>query len=139
MTTPAYDAWNEHLSTCDDCANGTPEPGDEDYVCPAGKKLKALWLDGDGGRLEDAGDPGAPSEFQLACVQMVITFATRCEGDPTRLAAVAKANVVTAEACRSLILRSQILGKRWDAWTQAELLDLVRTADANDVPPGEKV
>jgi len=79
-----------------------------------------------------------PTEFELACVQMLITFATRCEGDPERLAAVAKANVVVAEASRSLIMRSQILGKRWDTWTQSELLELVRTADANDVPPGER-
>ena len=77
------------------------------------------------------------TEFQLAVTQMVIRFATVAEGDPARLAALARAQVVAGEACRSLIVRSQLLNKRWDSWAQDELLELVQAAENADVPPGE--
>ena len=130
---PEYRAWVDHIQTCKACEEGTPEPGDEDYVCPEGKKLKAAWLDPD--RVERS---VAPTEFQLAVCQMLIKFASAAEGDPGRLAAMARAQVVAGQAARSLITRSQLLNKRWDAWTQAELLELVRTAENNDVAPGTK-
>jgi len=78
-----------------------------------------------------------PTEFQGAVVQMVMKFATASEGDPERLASMARAQVVCGEALRSLITRSQLLNKRWDAWSYADLLDLVQHAEARDVPPGQ--
>jgi hypothetical protein len=134
-----YRAWTNHLSTCEDCENGTPEPGDADYVCPEGKRLKALWLgEGEDATSSRPPDPAPPAgtEFQLAVVQMLITFASNAAGDTARLAALARAQVVCGEAARSLITRSEILGKRWDAWTHGELLDLVKRAEAVDTGPG---
>jgi len=43
--TEAYQAWVAHIrNDCEACDSGTPEPGDEDYVCPEGQRLKAAWL-----------------------------------------------------------------------------------------------
>jgi len=69
---------------------------------------------------------------------MVMKFATASEGDPERLAGMARAQVICGEACRSLIARSQLLNKRWDKWSYAEILDLVQRAEADDVPPGQQ-
>ena len=44
VTSDSYVDYTLHLSTCDDCANGTPVPPDEDYICPEGLKLKEAWL-----------------------------------------------------------------------------------------------
>ena len=39
-----YRTYTDHLSTCDACADGEPTPPDEDYICPEGLRLKALWM-----------------------------------------------------------------------------------------------
>jgi len=45
LVTEAYQAWVAHLrNDCEACDSGTPESGDEDYVCPEGQRLKAAWL-----------------------------------------------------------------------------------------------
>lgn len=82
--------------------------------------------------------PGGPNEFHLMICQIVYKYMETCGGDIERLANLAKGQVVCAEALRSIVTRSQLLGKSptMADWSQADILDVIARADKVDEAKG---